>query len=319
MFLYFYVFNSNNAIPPTIQLMVTLRFYATGSFLQTIGDFCGISEAQRIVHRVSPVIAALRAEYIKFPTSPEEIYLSQQQFFQIARFIRVIGFIDCTHIRVQSYGKRNLFLNHSSLKYSHKSIYPLNTFFHCLFLGGEDSELYRNRKGYFSLNVQVITNAKFDIIDIVARWPGSAHDSTIFNHSRIKSLFEANRFNDGLLLGDSGYPNLSYLMTPLLNPLTPAEHLYNEAQIRTRSTIERCFGIWKRRFAVLSIGSRFQTVQKILPMITATAILHNIVQQENEYLFNPEIYNNVIAEIQNLDDRNINDERQRLIMEYFER
>ncbi|XP_067216871.1 putative nuclease HARBI1, partial [Linepithema humile] len=203
--------------------------------------------------------------------------------------------------------------------YSHKSIYPLNTFFHSLFLGGEDSELYRNRKGYFSLNVQVITNAKFDIIDIVARWPGSTHDSTIFNHSRIKSLFEANRFNDGLLLGDSGYPYLSYLMTPLLHPSTPAEHLYNEAQIRTRSTIERCFGIWKRRFAVLSIGSRFQTVEKILPIITATAILHNIAQQENEYLVNPEIYNNVIAEIQNLDNRNINDERQHLIMEYFER
>jgi len=59
--------------------MITLRFYA-GSFLQIIDDFCGISEAnaQRIVHRVSPTIAALKAEYIKFPTSPEEIHLSQQ-------------------------------------------------------------------------------------------------------------------------------------------------------------------------------------------------------------------------------------------------
>lgn len=81
--------------------MVTLRFYATGSFLKTMGDFCAISEAsaQRIVHRVSPVIAALKAEYIKCPTSPEEIHLSQQQFFQTARFIRVIGCIDCTHMQ----------------------------------------------------------------------------------------------------------------------------------------------------------------------------------------------------------------------------
>jgi len=162
-----------------------------------------------------------------------------------------------------------------------------------------------------------------DIIDIVARWPGSTHDSTIFNNSRIKSLFEANRFNDGLLLGDSGYPNLSYLMTPLLNPTTAAEQmkLYNEAQIRTRSKIERCFGIWKRRFAVLSIGSRFETVERILPIVIATAVLYNIAQQENEYVVNPEIYNNVIAEMQNvnLDNRNINDERQRIIEGYFER
>lgn len=93
------------------------------------------------------------------------------------------------------------------------------------------------------MNVQVVINARLEIIDIVVRWLGSIHNSTIFNYSRIKSLFETDRFDDGLLLGDSGYPNLSYLMTPLLNPTTPAEHLYNEAQIRTRSKIERCFGI----------------------------------------------------------------------------
>jgi len=91
--LYFYIFNNNNAIPPAIQRMVTLRFYATGSFLQTIDDFCGISEAsaQRIVHRVSPAIAALKAEYIKFPTSLEKIHLSQQQFFQIALFVLLVA------------------------------------------------------------------------------------------------------------------------------------------------------------------------------------------------------------------------------------
>jgi len=110
-------------------------------------------------------------------------------------------------------------------------------------------------------------------------------------------------------------------MTPLLNPATPAEHLYNEAQIRTRSKVERCFGIWKRRFAVLTFGSRFHKVEKILPVITATAVLHNIAQQENEYnAVNPEIYDNAVAQIQhvNLDNRNI-DERERLILEYFER
>ncbi|XP_019888574.1 putative nuclease HARBI1 [Ooceraea biroi] len=198
--------------------------------------------------------------------------------------------MDCTHIRVQSYG-------------------------------GEDSELFRNRKGYFSLNIQEVINARLEIIDIVARWPGSTHDSTIFNHSRIKSLFEANRFDDGLLLGDSGYPNLPYLMTPVQNLTTPAEHLYNEAQIRTRSKIERCFGIWKRRFPVLSIGSRFHPPQKLLPVIIATAILHKIVQQENNFV-NPEIcaiYDNIITQNVNLDNRNIIDKRQCLILDYFER
>lgn len=99
------------------------------------------------------------------------------------------------------------------------------------FLGGEDGEVYRNRKGYFSINTQVVINAKLEIIDIVAHWPGS-HDSTIFDHSRIKTLLEMGRFGDSVLLGDSGYPTLPYLMTPLLNLTTAAEHLYNESQIR---------------------------------------------------------------------------------------
>ncbi|XP_018406712.1 PREDICTED: putative nuclease HARBI1, partial [Cyphomyrmex costatus] len=280
----------NNAIPPIIQLMVTLRFYATGSFLMTVGDFCGISEssAHKIVHRVSPAIAALKNDFINFPTSSEQIYQNQQEFFQAAGFIHVIGCIDCTHVKIQSCGGRN-------------------------------SELYRNRKGFFSINVQVIINARLEITDIIARWPGSTHDSTIFSNSRIKTLFEADRFGDGLLLGDSGYPNLSYLMTPILNPTTPAEHLYNEAQIRTRSKIERCFGIWKRRFAILSIGTRFQTIEKTLPIIVATAILHNIAQQEIiPAAINPQIYNNAILQIQRIDNTHFNNKRN-AILEYFNR
>ncbi|KAJ8940706.1 hypothetical protein NQ318_009109 [Aromia moschata] len=49
-------------------------------------------------------------------------------------------------------------------------------------------------------------------------------------------------YGDGLLVGDSGYAIKPYLITPLSNPNNPAEHLFNEAQIRTRNPIERCFG-----------------------------------------------------------------------------
>lgn len=75
--------------------------------MQTIGDFCGISTSstQRIVHRVSCAIAALRNEFIKFPILPEEIRRNEEEFYQTAKFICIIGCMDCTHIRIQSYGK----------------------------------------------------------------------------------------------------------------------------------------------------------------------------------------------------------------------
>lgn len=118
-------------------------------------------------------------------------------------------------------------------------------------------------------------------LDIVARWPGSTHDSTIFNASRIRAKFLNCEMGDSLLLGDSGYACSNFLLTPLLEPQTQAEQLYNESHIRTRNVVERSFGVWKRRFPALAFGLRTQplTAQAI---IVATAILHNIAQDMTE-------------------------------------
>ena len=71
-----------------------------------------------------------------------------------------------------------------------------------MIVGGENAEVFKNRKGYFSLNVQAVCDHTMRIRDIVARWPGSAHDSTIFSHSNLHNKFEEQQFSTGLLLGD---------------------------------------------------------------------------------------------------------------------
>lgn len=58
-----------------------------------------------------------------------------------------------------------------------------------LFLDSNIGEEYRNRKGIFSMNVQGVCNADLLFMNVVARWPGSAHDATIFNNSIIKSEY----------------------------------------------------------------------------------------------------------------------------------
>jgi hypothetical protein len=84
-----------------------------------------------------------------------------------------------------------------------------------------------------------------------------------------------NKTCQNIVLGDGGYPNKSYLFTPLLNPLTPPEQHYNESHIRTRNCIERCFGVLKRRFPVLAYGCRLK-IETTMTIIVATAVLHNL-------------------------------------------
>lgn len=80
---------------------------------------------------------------------------------------------------------------------------------------------------------------------------------------------------------DSGYALREYCLTPLLHPGTRSENLYNEAHIRTRNTIERTFGVWKRRFPAIAYGLRCN-LHTSMSIIIASAVLHNIAIAANE-------------------------------------
>lgn len=173
-----------------------------------------------------------------------------EKFYGIASFPRVIGAIDCTLVKIDS---------------------P----------GGDDAEIYRSRKGFFALNVQSISDSDLKFRNIVARWPGSVHDQTIFNNSRVKEQFENGAFAPYILLGDSGYTLQRYLMTKLHETQNRSENLYNESLIRTRNVVERQYGVWKRRFPILHFGLRLQ-LHTAMAVIVATAVLHNIAIEMKE-------------------------------------
>jgi hypothetical protein len=130
--------------------------------------------------------------------------------------------------------------------------------------------------------VQTVSDANRRIESIVARWPGSVHDSTIFKNSRIRARFENNEFRNYLLLGDAGYAVGRYVLTPIRDPANEAERTYNDAQTQTRKPVECSYGIWKRRFPILSFGINI-CVSSALSVIIATAILNVIFLQVQSY------------------------------------
>lgn len=89
------------------MILLTLRFYATGSMLIVAGDFCNVhkSTASKVVWKVTQAIARLRPQYIRFPATQEERSTVQRGFYDIDRFPRVLGAVDCTHVKNRSPGK----------------------------------------------------------------------------------------------------------------------------------------------------------------------------------------------------------------------
>ncbi|XP_037568004.1 putative nuclease HARBI1 [Dermacentor silvarum] len=162
--------------------------------MQTVvGDLVNMSQPSvgRSIWEVTQAICArLFRKYVRMPTSGE-VKSVKTRFFNIAVFPGVTGCIDCTHVQIIS---------------------P----------GGDTAEVYRNRKGVFSINVQAVTGPELQFFEVVAGWPGSVHDSRIFENSRVMTSYEQ-RSVSGMLLGDQGYACLPYLMPPLKNPQTAAE------------------------------------------------------------------------------------------------
>ena len=72
-----------------------------------------------------------------------------------------------------------------------------------------NEDTYVGRKGFHSINVQVVYDHNLIFTDVVVKWLGSTHDTAIYNLSavnkRIEVYLEEGTFN-GWLIGDSGYP-----------------------------------------------------------------------------------------------------------------
>lgn len=109
-----------------------------------------------------------------------------------------------------------------------------------------------------------------------------------------------------LLLGDSGYPQRSYLMTPVLNAEPGSrQEAYTKAHIRARNTIERAFGVLKGRFRCL-IGQRMLYYQPdfAAQIIIACVVLHNMIVQSR----GAPVYDD-IEPIFNLEDQEVVEDR----------
>ena len=139
-----------------------MRCITSGDYQLTLSDCHNVSQTtvSKCLKLVTRAIASLSRQYIVTP-SGIDLRRTVQDFHDIAGMPDVIGAIDGTHIAIQRPRVEN-------------------------------SELFRCRKGYFSLNVQAVCGPDLRFHNVVARWPGSVNDNRIFENSRLYVNLEEN-------------------------------------------------------------------------------------------------------------------------------
>lgn len=88
------------------QLLIFLRFLACGNMQLTVADVVHVSPTSvcRILPKVCNALLRHLHSFVKMPANAEELRAAAVAFYDIARFPRTIGAIDCTHVKIQSPG-----------------------------------------------------------------------------------------------------------------------------------------------------------------------------------------------------------------------
>uniref|UniRef100_UPI00398E983B putative nuclease HARBI1 n=1 Tax=Pristiophorus japonicus TaxID=55135 RepID=UPI00398E983B len=209
------------ALTVETKVTIALNFYTTGSFQSATADISNISQfsTHRSIGLVTDALYKRKVQYFSFLMTRGKQVEWQAVFVWIAGFPSVQGAINCTHV-----GQRA----------------PLN-----------HVELSMNRKGFHSLNVQLMCDHQRRILAVDARYPGSSHDSFILRQTSVPAIFTGPNHDCGWLLGDNGYPQSTWLLTPLRNPRTAAKHDDNDTHSDTRCIIEHCIRTLKQSFRCL--------------------------------------------------------------------
>ncbi|CAK1592777.1 unnamed protein product [Parnassius mnemosyne] len=176
-------------------------------------------------------------KYIRFPDTPAARQAVSQRFYRKYGIPGVVGCIDGSHFKI---------------------VVPPK----------EEEHLYYSRKHYHSLNVQMVCDDEYRILNVNSKFGGANHDSFIWENSDLNTYMQSLHRNGEIvwLLGDSGYPQRPWLMIPFLDA---ESNNYNEKHMRARVVIENTFSRLKNRWRCLHL---------FVVLVTAKLLLAPVVQ-----------------------------------------
>ncbi|GBN19969.1 Putative nuclease HARBI1 [Araneus ventricosus] len=165
------------ALSTEMKVLCALNFFAFGCYQKKVGNDYLIQVSQssvsNCIRQVSEAMTNnLLRKYVKFPDDQSTQNAIKDEFFE---YCGVLGAIDCTHVAI---------------------VAPPDDGFH-------HEKNYVNRKGWHSINVQIVCDMNMKILNVVARFPGCSHDAFIWQACNLRKAFDYGRkiHGDGWLLG----------------------------------------------------------------------------------------------------------------------
>ena len=147
---------------------------------------------------------------------------------------------------------------------------------------------FRNRKGFISQNVLLVTTFDRTLSFVHAGWEGSAHDGQVLADAFLTGL---RRIPGKYYLADAGYALRPWLLTPyrgvryhlkewLAGNRRPQskEELFNLRHASLRNVVERTIGIAKKKFPLLERMPVGYTVEFQVDLVVAIFSVTNFVR-----------------------------------------
>lgn len=178
---------------------------------------------------------------------------------------------------------------------------------------GIDEPAFVNRHNQHSVNLTVVCGPQLQFFYATAQSPGSVHDARALRASSLWRSWEIRGwrpFRKAVILGDSAYPSMNWLVTPtiLQRNIRPDLAIGMEEYLRnhraTRFKVENSIGVLREQFPCLN-QMRVRSPTNIANIILACVTLHNI---QNVYRHGSYQYDQILERIANrLENENENE------------
>jgi len=242
--------------PEKILALGLYRLAHRNSYV-TIGSNFNVGKTT-VFEAVQDVVGALcgmKEEYIKFPSTNQEILAARQTFETLSNLPNVVGAIGVTHIKIKN---------------------PI-----------ENGADYFSGLQQHDVVLQAVADGGGRFLDVEAGFPGSLPDSSVLRDSTLyrritneglmakQTVTVGGREIRPVLLGSSAYPRYPWLLKPHHEYTnSPLEINFNKELSKARMSVDRAFGVLRRRWGILQkrLDSNISFTNKV---IVACCVLHN--------------------------------------------